>query len=73
MIVIIEIKVEDGVLALCVFLILQYIGLIFVTIGDHPNELGNQIIKVFKRVRTTDGALLSARFGGFCQDLLKPP
>jgi hypothetical protein len=70
MIVIIEIKVEDGVLALCMFLILQYIGHIFVTIGDHPDELGNQIIEVFKRVRTADGALLGARFSGFRQDLL---
>ena len=41
-------------------------------VGDHPYELGNQVVKMFGRMRTTDGVILSVRFGGFRQGLLKP-
>jgi hypothetical protein len=54
-----------------VFPISRYVSHIFITVGDHPDELGNQIVEVFRRAKTTDGALLSARFGGFRQGLLK--
>jgi hypothetical protein len=64
LIILIEIKIQDKLVVLCMFPIF--------TVGDHPDKLGDQVVETFGRVRTTDGMILSARFGGFRQGMLKP-
>jgi len=66
------IKVKVRPFGLYVLPIFLYIGHIFIAVGDHPEQLGNQTIEVCGRGETTDGVSLGARFGGFLQRLLKP-
>jgi hypothetical protein len=48
------------------FLIFRHISHALVTVGDHPDELGDQVVETLGRVRTIDRMILDVRFGGFC-------
>jgi hypothetical protein len=60
------IEVDDGLLTIYVFPILRHFGHLFVTVGDHPDESGSEIVKASRRIWTIDRELLGARFGRFC-------
>jgi hypothetical protein len=47
------------------FLVFRYIGHIFIAIGDHPDELGNQVVEALRRVGSAEVVFLSVRSGGF--------
>lgn len=72
LIVIDLVKIEDGLFALCGFPIFWYFCHLFVAVGDHPDELGSQVVNAIGRIENADGLPLGARFGEFRKGLLNP-
>ena len=65
------IKIDNGLLVANILPFFQDLGHLFITVGDHPNKSGNEIMKASRRIQIIGVALLSTRNGGFCQGLLK--